>query len=477
MRARCAIYNLLFTVLVPVCMLGEPALVPTNVNVGRHLQTPAKVTLEEQASFAGLQVTITVDDAARGLLAKRSDAAGASSIVVDVNPGAKETPEFWIQGLADTGNVTYTATAPGFRPGKGTITLAPSGIVILGPFRAPKFPTTPRAEPSRLLVQSARLDADLKFAEQQPIAGGKTAKFEIENPQSSIGVVANPHLAIQGGTAGAVTEFRPLKMGETKLSIKQPPDFKTAADLGAVTAMVIMPGLAITDQVTIGQNLQIGGLLGLGQAAPAEGVVVTLTSEDPEKLLIARTANDQGSKSLKIVVKADGTTDKFYLQALSGSGSATYTASAPGYRSRTATIALAPSGVVITPRPYGPPDEAELFRKRGEAEADRGFISRLSRSDTMALVVWTVQLDPETHRSADVTVQELRAGMQLRVPLKTSNPAVGKVDPTVTIKGGSDNAVTHFKPVNAGTTLVSVITPQEFTQSANSTSVTAVVKE
>jgi hypothetical protein len=478
MRVSSRMYALMLTLLVPICLWADPALTPVNVTVGRNLQAPAKVTLEQQASFAGLQVTITSDDPARSLLAKRTDVAGTASLVLEVNPGSRETPEFWIQGLANSGEITYTATAPGFETGKGKITLTPSGIAIFGPFRAPKFPTTVRAEPSRILLQSVRLDAELKLVEQQPVAGGKTARFEIQTSKPEIGVVANMQLAIPSGNAGVTTEFQPSKMGETTLSVKPPEGFNVPADTGAVTAMVIMPGLAVTDQVMLGHNLQIAANLGLGQPAPPEGLEVTLTSEDPDRLLLARKAQDKGQKSLKIMMPPDGVLETFYLQGFANSGSATYTASAPGYRTRTAIIALAPSGVVITPRPYGPPDEAEFHRKRGEPEGERGFVTHLSRSESMGLVVWTVQLHPETHRSADITVQELRAGLTLQVPLTVSNPAIAQVaESMVTINGGDNHAKTEFKPLKPGSTLVSVVTPKDFTPSANSTSVTALVKE
>jgi hypothetical protein len=472
---KSVISGLLLIVLAPVMAANDPALVPANVSVGKNLQTSAKITLEKQASFAGLQVKVTSDDPSRVLLSKRPDIAGTESITVDVNPGVRETPEFWVQGLEDSGEITYTATANGFASGKGKVTLTPSAIVILGPFRAPVFPTTPGANPSRILLQSVRLDADHKQVEQQPVAGGRTAKIEIQNSNDKAGALTKSHVAIQSGYAATVTEFRPLSMGESVLSATPPLGFTKPVESAAVTAMVTMPGLGVTDEVLIGQNLQIGGVVGLGQPPPPEGVEVTLTSDDPDKLLLAPTSKDKGSRSIKVKIGADKANEKFYLQALGNSGSATYTASAPGYRSRTATIMLAPSGVVITPRPYGPPDEAELFRKHGEG--DRGFVSHLSKSDTMALVVWTAQLDPETHRSADITVQELRAGIELKVPIETSDPAVGAVDSSVTISGGSDNAVTHFKPLKPGTTAISAVTPHGFTPSANSTSVTAVVKE
>jgi hypothetical protein len=98
-----------------------------------------------------------------------------------------------------------------------------------------------------------------------------------------------------------------------------------------------------------------------------------------------------------------------------------------------------------------------------------------SEHTPMKLIAWTAQLDPKTHRSADITVQPLRAGMTLTVSITNSNPTVGKVPLQVTIIGGSDHGSVDFTPANAGTTEVSVVTPSNFTMSANSTKVTGTV--
>jgi hypothetical protein len=191
---------------------------------------------------------------------------------------------------------------------------------------------------------------------------------------------------------------------------------------------------------------------------------------------LSASPTDVGSKTITIKIPAGGVNSSFYLQALTDSGTASYDAVAPGYVSRTASVMLAPSGVVLMPRPYGPPDEAEVLRKEGGAGTS-GFVSSLSDGHPMALVAWMVQLDPATLRGADITVQPLRAGLSVTVDMKMSNTAVGKVSSPVTITGGSDHAVTEFKPLRTGTTVISAITPPGFTTSSNSTTVNAIVRE
>jgi hypothetical protein len=104
-------------------------------------------------------------------------------------------------------------------------------------------------------------------------------------------------------------------------------------------------------------------------------------------------------------------------------------------------------------------------------------VASLSKPEKVPLIVWTVQLDPVTLRSADVTVQPLRAGMTLDVVLESSNASVGSVTSPVRIASGSDHATTHFHPLGVGSTDISVVTPPGFTKSDNSTSVKAIVQK
>jgi hypothetical protein len=458
------------------CLLIAAGLSPADVGVGSNLQTRATVTLSEVAPQGGLEITLTSDDPARLQFSTTPDGAGAGSITLLTKVGFRESPEFWVHGLAGDGTVTYTATAPGFSAGTGTVSLSPSAIIITGPYRGPKFPTTTRAQVSRIVVYSVRLDSSHKYVEQQVVAGGLSTEVEITSSNPEVGTLTYSKLTIAGGAANAMTDFQPLAPGETSLSLNVPPGFSAPAEWATVVAVVSTPGLGLTGGVAIGKNLQIGAVVGLGEAAQEGGVSLTLTSNDPSRLLLSASPTDVGSKSVTIKIPAGGVNSSFYLQALADSGTASYDAVAPGYVSRTASVMLAPSGVVLMPRPYGPPDEAEVLRKEGGAGTS-GFVSSLSDGQTMALVAWMVQLDPATLRGADITVQPLRAGLSVTVDMKMSNTAVGKLGSPVTIIGGSDHAVTEFKPLQTGTTIISAITPRGFTTASNSTTVNAIVRE
>jgi hypothetical protein len=240
----------------------------------------------------------------------------------------------------------------------------------------------------------------------------------------------------------------------------------TAAQFTTVTAKVITPGLALTEGILIGQNLQAGGSLSLGEAAPAGGLVVTLICDNPDRMLLSATATDKGSNSLTIKIPPGGMHGLYYMQALGGSGPVTYRASAPGYRSRTATVTLTASGVVVV----GPLS----FTKAGGSP---GFVTSLAKGQPTTIYVYTAYLDPISHRSADVTVQPLRPGVSLSVALSSSNPAVGTIASPVVIKPVSDTGETRFTPLKAGTTVISVLTPAGYTASSNATALKTFVTE
>ena len=454
---------------------ADSAMSAPNVSVGSHLETTVKLSLGEGAPDDGLDITVRSADPARLLLSRGPNQAGAPSIVIQARQGFRESPEFWLQALDSSGTVSYTAEAAGFAKATGTVTLAPSAVMIVGPLRGKKFMATTGGSPIRVTVHTVRLNADGKF-EEQAVAGGSSLDVEIASSKASVGHVSDPRVIIPGGASHVLTNFESTEEGETTLSLKPPAGFGLVPEFGTVVASVRKPGFALSDQVIVGQNLELGGVLNLGENAGGNGVDVTLTSNDPNQLLLSISPTDAGSKSIVINIPLGETSARYYLQGIGNSGTATYTATAPGFRKRTAIVGLAPSGVIITPVWQGPPDEAHVLRSEAP-ESKSKFSVDLSQKESLELVIWTAQLDPVTHRSADITVQPLRGGQTITIPLTNTNPAIGGVDAQVTITGGSDHAKTTFQQKAVGSTEIAVTTPQGFTVSGNSTAVVGFVKK
>jgi hypothetical protein len=455
----------------PFVLFGE-SLVAPNADVGRNLEVSAKIKLDEPAPDEGLAITLRSEDPNLLRISNAADKAGTASVVIKVRPGNSESQEFWLQALGSSGTVTYTAESPGRGSCTGSVTLARSAILIHGPYRLPKFPTTTGATPQRFAVYAARLDSSLKVSAEQLVAGDVTVELTTSNPPA--GRLADSPLVIPAGANSALTQFIPGTEGDVTFAIKEPPGFDVPAEFATVTAAVRKPGIVLSEDLFIGQNLEVGGTLALGEYSPAAGLTVTLTSADPTQLLLSVSKEEPGSKSVQIKVPAEGINATYFLQALGNSGEVEYTATAPGFRSRTGVVKLAPSGITLTPYFQGPPDEAQV-RNRQAADGTYGFTTSESEKTPMNVIVWTAQLDPKTHKSADITVQPLRGGISLTVPLTNSNPATGKITPQVTITGGSDHGSADFTPVSAGATEISVVTPKDFTVSANSTKIIGTV--
>ena len=466
------------TLLLSTCAINAASLELAPINVGSNLQVATSIKLSEPAPDGGLEITVTSEAPSKVRFAKRADQGGGDSLTLTVQVGLKESPEFWVQGMAVGEEVTYTATASGFGSGTSSVVIGPSAILIAGPYRGSRFPTTTGAHPSKIAVYAARLDSSMEVAERQLIAGGVNVEVELLSSNESVGAFTSSRLNINGGTPGAGTEFKPSSAGSTTLSLSVPPGFTKPSDkYASIAADVAIPGLGLIDEAMIGQNLQIAANVGLGETARAGGVQVTLTSEDPEVFLLSKSATEVGSKSIVLTIPENGVSAQFFLQALGKAGRVGYNATAPGYRPRAGKVILTPSGVVIAPKPYGPPDEAELFRKGNEPEGDRGFVSHLAKITKMPLAVWTAQLDPVTLRSADITVQPLRGGMSLTVEVTVSNPVIGSVVSPAIIQGGSEHGSSEFTPISKGTVVITAVTPAGFTKSANSTTVSAIVKD
>lgn len=458
-------------------VFGAPGIVVGDGTVGKNLQSFSYVRLTEPAPEGGLVLTLTSDDPALLLLSKSDSVAGSPSIQLELRAGWVRSLNFLLQARGDKGTVTYTASAPGFGSSKGTITLAPSGILVSGPFRVPAFPTTSGAGSSTIVVYSAQLDAGGRFVEKQPVAGGSPVTVELTVSDPLVGTILDSPLQIAGGEAEGATKFTPARAGETTIAVSVPPGFTAPAEMASVKAIVSTPGLVIANDIVIGKNLQRDGMLGLGQAAPEGGVDVTITSGDPSKLVVSRTALEEGSKSITVRIPAGQVKSTYVLQALGDSGPVEYTATAPGYRTRVATVILTPSGVVMTYMPLGPPDRAEVHRPH-EVHPPQGFsTTRDAGRDVTNVAIWLVQLDPVTRRGADITVQELRAGITAKVRLQNSDPTVGSLAPEVMIEGGRNSTHTEFKPLRPGKTTITVLSPQGFAEASNSTTLPVTVKE
>ncbi|MDQ2949037.1 MAG: hypothetical protein M3Y27_24375, partial [Acidobacteriota bacterium] len=450
-----------------VAVTVNPAtLMPSNVTVGKNLETTAHVT----GAASGLQITVTSNNTSLVLLACLTAApsctgtapngAGAASITVTVPNGQNVSPDFYVYGVADTGTATYTASASGIVPGTGTVTLAKSGFVIAGPAGIGQPSFVPLTTSTDINVFGAVLDASGNFVATQAVAGNLSVNVNVTSSNTAVGTISMSPVTITGGSFGATTQFIKGGGGSSDLTVSTPAGFTTPTALYTkVTANVLTISFALPcDGGTIGQNLQADCTVAIGQPAPAGGVPVTITSNNSSLLLLSATPTGAGSPFITVTIPAGATSTSYVAQALAGSGTVTHTASSSGFSNRTAMSTLAPSGVIIAgPGGLGTP-----------------FFSATVSGGPVPVNVLTAVLNPANN--SFLGTESLRGGApSVQVTLTSTNTVVGTIASPVTITGGSGGAVAQFTPLSGGSTTVLVGTPAGFTTSSNDKSLSVSV--
>jgi hypothetical protein len=273
----------------------------------------------------------------------------------------------------------------------------------------------------------------------------------VTSSNTAVGTITSSPVTITHGTLNTTTAFHPLAAGNTVMSVTQPNGFSNPGQFTSVTANVNTPGIAVTDGIALGFNLETSGTVTLGAPAPAGGVTVTLISNSGP-LLLSNTGAGAGSGSITVNIPAGSMSGTYYLQSLSGSGTATYTASAPGFNPRTGTITLTPSGPVIA----------------GSFGLGTPFFQASVTGGTVPITVLMGQLDPDTLNL--VNVQALAGGLSVSVSLTSSVPGVGTIASPVIINGGAlsvNGVVSQFTPASQGITTVAPVTPSGGYTTAN----------
>jgi hypothetical protein len=214
-----------------------PSVLPEDVFVGKNLQQLATVLIGQVAPAGGLQVTLT-SQSANVKLAATAAAVGSNSITVTV-PAGQTSAQYYVQGFADAGTASYSASAPGYNSRNAAVTFAPSGVVLAGPFGF-GFPllTNLAAGPQPVTVSTVVLDpGSAQPVQVQFLAGGLNLTVPLTNTVPTVGTVP-ASAVIAGGTASKVVSFTPLTVGQTNLGVTQPAGYSLPSQYTVVVARV-----------------------------------------------------------------------------------------------------------------------------------------------------------------------------------------------------------------------------------------------
>lgn len=226
------------------------------IHLGKNLQVPSHILLGETAGPKGVDVTITSGDPKLLLVSDSDEKLGKESITVHVPAGQSRVP-YYVQGVGDTGTVTHSASAPGYRTRVAPITMAPSGImVVYSPYGPPdeaeylraKQTRDPRAftvtvgerTPTYLTLWPVYLDAKTKRGADitaQRLRPGITVKAKLSSTNKAVGTVPET-VTLEGPAEWKMIEFTPLSAGHTVISIDTPEGFTTPSNASEVGANV-----------------------------------------------------------------------------------------------------------------------------------------------------------------------------------------------------------------------------------------------
>ena len=396
------------------------------VTVGMNLEQPTVIGFDGVAGDT--TVTITTNDNTKFQLSATPVGAGQDSITLNVPANASSTPEFYIYGRASSGTASFTVTSPVFGSAQGTVTLAPAGFVFATAFGTAPNPilTTPAASPTEVNVYSGRLAGNGDLLQFQAVAGDRATTVEVMITGSlGVGSITPGSVNFPGGSGTGITHFTPIAAGGTAIGVGMP-----VAPAGysmpstayrTINVNVTTPGIAcsVDDGAPIGKDLQVSNTCVLGQPVPAGGVGFLVSAAGP--LLVAKAPGDVGTTSITVNVVAGASTFSFYLQATANLGVETYSVTQANYNSRSGTVTLVPSSVVLSLN-----------------GANYGLVPQ---GGTKVVDVLTAAIDPSF--GTFLEPQILRGGLTFNnVQITSTSPANVAIDSPVNLIGGSLTPVT-----------------------------------
>lgn len=460
--------ELIATVTAPTLSVGD-------VTVGKDLQTVTSMALGEPAPTGGIEVTLTSGDPSKVLLSTGQTTAGAGSITLNIPAGQSTSTGYYVQALADTGTVQITATASGYAPDSGTVTLAKSGFIVnpntywcVGCYGTTLATTTGAADQPLVVVAALLNSGNLEFQGSQEVRGGASVSVTLtvtDTVGTGVGALTVNPVVLTGGQIFNTTAFDPQSGGTAVVAVSPPPGFSAASTYNQLTFNVTAPALTLGD-FDIGKNLQVAAIVSLGEPAPPGGISVTVTSGDSSKVLLSAFENAAGGASVTLNVDPGGTsTPQFYVQVVSDPGPVQLTASATGFSQTTGTVTIKPSGFVINQYNYW------CVNCYGVS------FTATSTGPNHPLTVSAARLNPST--SAFELHQGVRGGLAINVPVTstdTSGTGVGAITITpLVFDNGALYRDTAFDPINPGTAVLEVGTPAGFTTPSDYRQITATV--
>jgi hypothetical protein len=393
---------------VSVAPVPPAPLQATRVFTANGLQ--AELSLYGQGGqFAG---KLTSSDPARVRLSFDRKAPGTTSVTT---PASRSAGSVFVQGLASDGTATITAESADGRTQTIDVFLFPATMAVRSanqssffnsdvatvlaldqPISSPKV--TLSAIP--MLVDSA--SGKLMWNSQLTVRGGADPVF-IRAQSSDPGIVetAPPDAILNEGDSNVTLNFVAKASGSASLSASQPAGFVSVPD-SSLRVRVFARELTFQTPPLLSADLQTAVIVSAVGESLSNGVAVTATSLDPQKLLISTNSKTLGDASATATYPT-----QFYLQALSTvvpGDKIRVRLEAPGYESAERDVEIVPAGLRLqsnSPLTLSPLNNGNLALAFGPV-ADQGRIWQSFNGGARPGASLTVRVTSSDTRIVDV---------------------------------------------------------------------------
>jgi hypothetical protein len=198
-----------------------------NSIVGRFLEATGTILMPVEP---GASTPVLLQSNSNQLLLSADNVNWASSITVTVAANST-TANYYIQALGSSGQASYTASTGNFQPATDTISMVPSGVVIVGSTSA-----SVSEGAQQYTISTVQLDGSDNPGTPQNLATGPLA-VSLGNTNPAAGTFA-ASVTIQAGTNGNSVTFTPLATGSTTLSVTQPTGWTTPTSMTSVAVAI-----------------------------------------------------------------------------------------------------------------------------------------------------------------------------------------------------------------------------------------------
>jgi len=410
--------------------LGGAIQVPSNLNVTLGTAQTLNVTLSAPAPAGGLTVNLASSDTSRATVS-------AATVTIAAGQTAPATQPT-VTGV-NVGPATITATSALWTSGSTSVVVG--ATVTFNPANGVSVP------------QAQSVNASVVLSGNAP-AQGIVINLSASDPTVA-GVPAS--VTIPGGSNSVTFTVQGLQVGSTTIhaSGTNIPD----ATMG-VTVTVPLGNPIIVPNAVIGKDLQTLVTINLPSPAPVGGAQLTITSNDTSKLLISGATGIQGGGTLNVTVPQGQTSPgNIVLQALVGSGTATYTAHVNGFTDGVGTVTFTPSSFILV-GPNGAGATPTLTANSGSNTTLNVAAARLDAQLNFAqLQMWRAQ--------KFVGEDQIEHPLTMTLNVSSDTPSAGTVSPaSVVFNPGQDVAPVTFHAVAAGQATVTLAVPSGFSTPA-----------